>query len=97
MREIFPEKKSQPVVGEHPREDGVLREVVVRPPRELIQLHQKLKVGDFACAPFFHHARTLEPLVARQSRGHKLDAVQLQALAGAAQNPIGLVARLAVD
>ena len=97
MREIFPEKKSQPVVGEHPREDGILCEVIIGSSGKFVQLHQELEVGDSSRPPLLHHARALQPPVPRERNRDKFHTTQLQILARAAQNPIGFVAGRAVE
>ena len=56
------------VVGDDPREDGVLVEVVVRASRHRVEVHQVVEVGDLASLPLLHHARHLEELLRRRHR-----------------------------
>ena len=56
------------VVGDDPREDGVLVEVVVRASRHRVEVHQVVEVGDLTSLPLLHHARHLEELLRRRHR-----------------------------
>ncbi len=51
------------IVAEHPRKDGVLRQVVERAARERVELNQIVEIGDKALAPRLAELR--EPLAAR--------------------------------
>ena len=53
-------KLARLVVGDDPREDRVLVEVVVGATGHRVEVHQVVEVGDLAPLPLLHHRRHLE-------------------------------------